>query len=209
VKRVTLLVGIVLALAGTLAGSAGAADGAPAAPQRLQALDKEILARLNATRVAHGLRPLRLSRELQEAAVYQSRTMLEGGFFDHTSRDGSPFDVRLKRFYRAGGYRIWSAGENLLYNTVAISADEAIQAWLDSPHHRQNMLDPDWREVGIGTVHTASAGGTFGGKAAFVITMDFGAREAFVDAKLKSAVSAKPKPKKPASTTIAAKTGKA
>jgi uncharacterized protein YkwD len=201
VKRVTLLVGIVLALAGTLVGSAGAVDGVPAATKRLQALDKEILARLNATRVAHGMRPLRLSLELQEAAVFQSRTMLEGGFFDHTSRDGSPFDVRLKRFYRAAGYRVWSAGENLLYNSFAISADEAIQAWLDSPHHRENMLDPDWREVGIGTVHTASAGGMFGGKAAFVITMDFGAREGFVDAK--------PKPKKPASKTVAAAAGKA
>ena len=57
-----------------------------------------------------------------------------------------------------------------------MDADEAIQAWLDSPPHRENMLDPTWREVGIGSLHAASAGGTFGGGPTWVITMDFGAR---------------------------------
>ena len=69
------------------------------------------------------------------------------------------------------------AGENILYNTSDIDADhQAIQAWLDSPPHRENMLNPDWREVGIGSVHASTAGGTFGGEPTWVITMDFGTR---------------------------------
>ena len=83
---------------------------------------------------------------------------------------------RLKHFYTPSGYSSWSAGENLLYNSAAMDANEAIQIWLDSPPHRQNMLDPTWREVGIGSLHATSAGGTFGGGPTWVITMDFGMR---------------------------------
>ena len=39
-----------------------------------------------------------------------------------------------------------------------MDANEAIQVWLDSPPHRQNMLDPTWREVGIGSLHAAFGG---------------------------------------------------
>jgi hypothetical protein len=102
--------------------------------------------------------------------------MLAGGYFAHEA-PGSSFVSRLKRFYRPAGYRSWSAGENLLFNSAPITANDAIQAWLASPHHRENMLDPSWREVGIGSVHAASAGGDFGGEPAWVVTMDFGVRE--------------------------------
>jgi uncharacterized protein YkwD len=181
VKRLTPLVFMLLALGalGALAGEARAADAAPAAPagiERLQALDRQILAQLNATRDAHGLRPLTMSSDLERAAVYQSQSMLAGGYFAHEA-PGSSFVSRLKRFYRPAGYRSWSAGENLLFNSAPITANDAIQAWLASPHHRENMLDPSWREVGIGSVHAASAGGDFGGEPAWVVTMDFGVRE--------------------------------
>ena len=113
-----------------LAGSAAAAT-APATTVRLQTLDDEILVRLNATRVSHGLRPLVLSGQLRDAAVAHSRSMLEGGFFTHESRDGSPFVARVKRYYRSSGYASWSAGENLLYNTARIDARMAIEAWFE------------------------------------------------------------------------------
>ena len=83
------------------------------------------------------------------------------------------------------------AGENILYNTADIDADNAIQAWLDSPPHRENMLNPDWREVGIGSVHASTAGGTFGGEPTWVITMDFGTRTGGSTAAAKAPVSLK------------------
>ena len=83
---------------------------------------------------------------------------------------------RLKRFDPASGYRSWSAGENLIYNRSAIDAHVALRAWLDSSPHRENMLDPSWREVGVGSLHASSAGGTFAGRPTWVITIDFGAR---------------------------------
>jgi len=174
-KRATVLLALLLAVTGVLSGTATGA-AAPAGTQRLQTLDQAILARLNATRVSHGLRPLVLSDELEDAAVFHSRAMLQGGFFTHESGDGSPFDARLKRFYRASGYDAWSVGENLLYSTAEIGPAGAIKAWLESPAHRDNLLAPQWREVGIGSVRASVAGGAFGGKSTWAITMDFGVR---------------------------------
>ena len=184
------MLGLLLALSGAVGGTASAADATPASTERLQALDVQILARLNATRTAHGLRPLVVSGQLENAAVAHSRDLLQAGVFQHDSPDGTSFVQRLKRFYSPSGYSSWTAGENILYNTGDIDADTAIQAWLDSPPHRRNMLDPEWREVGIGSVHASTAGGTFGGGPAWVITMDFGARTGGAKAATKVVASA-------------------
>jgi len=175
-KRALVLLALLLAVTGGIADRAAAAGAAPAATERLPGLDHAILVRLNATRVSRGLRPLVLSDELQAAAVAHSRSMLEGGFFAHESRDGSSFVARVKRFYRSSGTDAWSAGENILYDTAELDAGTAIEAWLGSPAHRDNMLAPEWREVGIGSLHASTAGGAFGGEPTWVITMDFGAR---------------------------------
>ena len=175
-KRATVLFALLLAFSGLIAGQAGATGTAPAATERLQALEQGILSQLNAARVARGLRPLTLSNDLQSAAVSHSRSMLTNGFFEHDSRDGTSFFERVKRFYRAAGYDGWSVGENLLYNTAEMDASTAIEAWLDSPAHKKNMLAPGWRHVGIGALYASAAGGPFGGEPTWVITMDFGAR---------------------------------
>lgn len=186
-KRTTVFVALLLAVTGLIVGSASAADAAPAAALRLQELNDSILISLNATRTSHGLRPLALSGDLQRSAVAHSRSMIDGGFFEHESRDGSPFGARLKRFYRFAGYDTWSVGENLLFSTSEIDAATAIASWLGSPAHRDNMLDPTWREVGISALSASAAGGTFGGQPTWVITMDFGTRS-------------RSKPRKPAAT---------
>lgn len=175
-RRATVLLALLLAVTGVLTTLAPAAAAAPARSVRLQALERALLTRVNATRASHGLRPLALSGELQSAAVFHSRSMLEGGFFAHESRDGSPFDTRVRRFYPIAGYGVWSAGENLLYSTADLDPAGAIKAWLESPAHRDNLLNPKWREVGIGSLHAAAADGTFGGQPTWVITMDFGVR---------------------------------
>jgi uncharacterized protein YkwD len=173
---VMLGLGLVLALTGAVAGRSDAAVATPSATERLQALDTAILYRLNATRRASGLRPLARSGRLESAAVTHSREMVAGGFFAHDTPGGASFVQRLERFYPPHGYSTWSGAENILYNSEAMDAAAAINAWLNSPPHRANMLNPRWREVGIGSLQAASAGGVFGGKTAWVITMDFGLR---------------------------------
>jgi uncharacterized protein YkwD len=175
-KRAIVTLVALVALAGAVVGQAGAANAAPASTERLQSLDQALLDSVNSVRTANGLRRLTLDPGLVDAAVDHSRSMLESGYFEHESADGSSFVARVKRYYSPVGYASWSAGENLLYSTEAVDAKIAMEAWLASPGHRENLLDPDWRDIGIGSLHAASAGGTFGGDPVWIITMDFGAR---------------------------------
>jgi uncharacterized protein YkwD len=184
VRRFTLFLFVVLALAVAAAGQATASGTTPAASERVQALDQALLAKLNEVRAEHGLRPLVLSGALQQAAAFQSRAMLSTGFFAHDAPNGPTFSTRLTRFYApTAGKGGWSAGENLLYTSTALDAGDAIEAWMGSAGHRKNMLDPNWREVGIASMRTSNAGGVFGGGPTWVVTMDFGVRSGTAPAK--------------------------
>ena len=177
VRRLISLLLVLLALGVAAAGTASAAGTTPTAAERLQTLDQALLVRLNDLRAEHGLRPLVLSAPLEHAAAFHSRAMLNGGFFAHDAPNGTTFSMRLKRFYApVAGKGGWSGGENLLYTSGGLDADEAIEAWMGSAGHRKNMLDPNWREVGVAAMRTTSAGGVFGGGPTWIVTMDFGVR---------------------------------
>jgi uncharacterized protein YkwD len=174
--RALALIALLLAVTGWIAGQAGAVGTGSTATERLQVLEFDILARLNAVRASHDLRPLSLSGDLRSAAVSHSQSMVADGYFKHESRDGSAFSIRVKQYYPAAGFAHWSVGENLLYTTGDPDAPGLVQAWLNSPSHRRNILSPAWREVGIGAIQANSAGGEFGGARTLVVTMDFGTR---------------------------------
>ena len=97
------------------------------------------------------------------------------GFFEHESLNGAPFWKRIERFYPMGRSS-WSVGENIFWETPDTSAASAVREWMGSPGHRENILAPEWREIGIGAVHLASARGAFGGHSVTIVTADFGAR---------------------------------
>jgi uncharacterized protein YkwD len=122
------------------------------------------------------LRLLKPSSELQSAAVDHSQAMLTYGFFRHESKDGSSFEARLRRFYPLEGFAHWQVGENLVYSSAQLTGAATARAWLRSAPHREDMLSPRWREVGVGALHADSAGGAFNNAAVWVVTMDFGAR---------------------------------
>ncbi len=166
----------VLSAIGTVAVSGAAAVTSPGTPQRLPAIEAGILTQLNAVRAANGLRPLVLSDALQDAAVAHSRAMLQGGYFEHDSPDGTSFASRLRRYYSPRGFDTWSVAENLLFASPAVSPAEVINAWMQSPPHRENILTPRWHEVGIGTLQADSAPGTFGDRPTMLVTLDFGLR---------------------------------
>jgi uncharacterized protein YkwD len=177
-KRVLAFACLIAALsvsAGALA-AAGAASMTGARTEQLELLDQQVLGAVNQARVSHGLRPLIVSKGLQRAAEAHSSEMLEQGFFAHDTPDGPSFGRRIRSFYPPKGFTTWSAGENLLYSTAAITAAAAVRAWLKSRQHRENMLSPTWREVGIASLRARAAGGTFGGRTTWVVTMDFGVR---------------------------------
>jgi uncharacterized protein YkwD len=141
----------------------------------LRALELDIVGQINAQRTARGLRQLRVSPRLTAAASYHSHQMGRLGFFEHESRNGAPFWKRIQRFYPAHrGY--WSVGENIFWEAPDTTAGSAVQEWMASAPHRQNILGREWREVGIGAVHVANAPGAFGGRPVTIVTADFGVR---------------------------------
>jgi uncharacterized protein YkwD len=149
---------------------------APASVSADVALERSVLAQLNAVRRAHGLTALRTSTGLQRAAGSHSSEMTAHGFFAHASRDGTPFWKRIRQSYPATGYRTWSVGETLLYSTPGLDGAGAVRMWLRSPPHRRVLLSPSWRDAGISAVTVAAAPGDFGGMAVTVVTADFGIR---------------------------------
>ena len=159
---------------------ASAARTTKAVEQREEGLEQGILREVNQLRVAHGLRALTISAPLQAAASFQSRDMLERGYFDHNQPGGTTFGARLKRFYPLTAGSTWLVGENLLWGTLGITPATAVKLWLSSPPHRRNLLDASWREVGVGAFDTAAPTGAFAaaGGPVVVVTMDFGSRSA-------------------------------
>jgi uncharacterized protein YkwD len=135
-----------------------------------------LLAQINSFRAAHGLTRLRISGGLTAAAGAHSAQMARLGYFSHDSANGQSFAQRLVRVYPSRGFRVWTVGENLVWGGPDIGAARAFQLWLASPPHRANLLNPRWREIGLGAVHSTSAPGVYGGRAATVVTADFGAR---------------------------------
>lgn len=174
-KRIALFL-TVLSVMGVVAVSSSGAASSAAAPERLPTLETGILHRLNAVRATNGLRPLVVSGALQDAAVNHSKAMLEGGYFEHDSPDGTTFSARLRKFYSPKGFGTWWVGENLLFASSVTTPSEVIDAWMQSPEHRDNILTPRWREVGIAALDAATAPGTFGDEPTFLVTMDFGLR---------------------------------
>jgi uncharacterized protein YkwD len=158
------------------AESSEESPASPPPPPSPGGYENTVLREINQVRAQNGLGALRSSRALAEAAEFHSKSMASRGFFAHESPDGSSFWKRVERFYPSRGFHYWSAGENLAYGSPSISADGAVRAWMNSPGHRANILSTSWTEIGVGAVHADSAPGVYAGRAATIITTDFGVR---------------------------------
>jgi uncharacterized protein YkwD len=157
--------------------AAPAAFSAPSAgSSSVAALESGVLRQLNAVRTDHGLVPLRVNTRLAAAAEQHSREMADDGYFDHNSFDGTSFSARIARWYPVANYRSWWVGENLLWSSPTVDASGAVAMWMRSPAHRANILNPRWREIGIGAVYSTSASGVFTHLPVTIITTDFGVR---------------------------------
>ncbi len=103
-----------------------------------------VLNEINQFRAQNGLPPVRLSAKLNQAAQGYSEEMAQDGHFSHTSLDGTTFGQRIRRT----GYQPGAATENIAKGQK--SPHDAVQAWINSPGHRANLLNPDVTEIGVG-----------------------------------------------------------
>ena len=119
-------------------------------PTESEVLDYEKLtfALVNQTRAENGLTPLAWSDEVAKVAKLHSENMVKFKFFSHKGADGKMVDNRAD----AIGLTRWTLiGENIAYNRgYKNPLETAVQKWMLSPIHRQNILDDRWKEAAIG-----------------------------------------------------------
>jgi uncharacterized protein YkwD len=139
-------------------------------------LDSRLLVQLNEIRVEHGLEPLVISPALTASADKHSLDMITKGYFAHTSSNGTPMWERIAPHYVSRRYSDWLVGENLFWSPGQPNAAVALSAWMASPDHRANILNPNWRQIGIAAVSSPVAPDAYGGRSVTVITTDFGVR---------------------------------
>lgn len=157
---------------------------------------KNVVVTTNAARDSESVKTLRENPILTQAANLKAQDMLSKGYFAHIS----PTKVTPWFWFQKAGYKYSSAGENLAIDFT--TAEDVTEAWLNSPSHRKNLLNPKYQDIGV-----AVSSGTIKGTAATVVVQFFGAPAATVQKpkvvpKVTPAKPAsKPQPSKVASTT--------
>jgi uncharacterized protein YkwD len=173
---------LLFVVAAVVAGTADArprdsrAPASSASVATVPDLQAQVLGAINDLRRSKGLSQLQLSNALSLAALGHSQSMARHGFFSHDGYNGSPFWTRIKPRYRPLPGNTWGVGENMVWSSPGLSADDAIQMWMNSPPHRKNLLTPSWREIGLGAVHALGAPGVYQGLDVTILTADFGVR---------------------------------
>jgi uncharacterized protein YkwD len=134
-------------------GLASVTPGPAAAASPIMAV--RMLDGVNQVRADAGLAPLADTDPLDAVAADRSADMVTRHYFSHTTPDGLDVFALLDR----RGISFAAAGENLAWTTYGDekAAASALDGFLGSPPHRANLLDPAYREIGVGV---ARDGGT-------------------------------------------------
>jgi uncharacterized protein YkwD len=122
--------------------------------------EAQVLALVNKERASAGCSPLTSNAKLTKAADDYSDVMADAGVMSHTGPDGSTMAGRVE----AAGYAWSTLGENIAQGQSDAAA--VMDAWMNSPGHRANILNCSFKEIGIG-VHFGDGGPWW--------TQDFGA----------------------------------
>lgn len=107
--------------------------------------EQTILERTNKARAEHHLRPLTVDGTLLGVARAHSANMARHDEMAH-KLDGKTPDRRVSD----AGYNYRSMGENVAYGYGPHTVADIFDGWMKSPHHRENILNGKFRELGVG-----------------------------------------------------------
>jgi len=143
-------------------------------PANIAEVRAATLCLINRERQQHGEAPLSENLRLLAAAQGHSEDMVSRDYFSHTTPTGEPFDARIL----ASGYvthsQAYMLGENIDCATLYLATPAAtVTAWMNSPEHRENILNGEYRETGMGVAAAAPASFA-SGQAGATYTQDFG-----------------------------------
>lgn len=112
--------------------------------QDVVSVETQVVKLVNQQRAKAGLPMLKQNWQLSRVARYKSQDMINKNYFSHQSPTyGSPFNM-MESF----GLKFSAAGENIAMGQR--SAAEVMNAWMNSPGHRANILNPSYTEIGVG-----------------------------------------------------------
>lgn len=124
----------------------------------------DLLADTNTARAGESLARLQLNDQLSQAAYLKAQDMLTNDYWAHTS----PTGVQPWKWFGDTGYNYSVAGENLAKNYP--NADATVEAWMNSPSHRENIMNGKYVDVGFAIVD-----GTLEGRATTLVVAFYGA----------------------------------
>ncbi|HEY7268723.1 MAG TPA: CAP domain-containing protein [Dehalococcoidia bacterium] len=123
----------------------------PAAPAvSLGAMEQQLYQLQNGERVKAGLAGLTLDPTLEAIAQRRAQDMASKNYFAHVSPTGETAFTIMDSY----GYKYTIAGENIARNNYpdADAASTAMTGFMNSPSHRENVLDPRYNRVGVAVV---------------------------------------------------------
>ena len=124
---------------------------------------EQIIDLTNAKREKNNQPALIQNSLLTKAAQNKVQDMFANNYWAHTSQKGrTPWS-----FITNAGYRYLYAGENLARDFH--NASSVVDAWMNSPSHRANLLDSNFKEIGV-----AVASGDFDGRESILVVQEFG-----------------------------------
>ncbi|ERI89915.1 SCP-like protein [Clostridiales bacterium oral taxon 876 str. F0540] len=127
----------------------------------LTAIENQIVALCNNERAKVSAPPLQINETLRKVARYKSNEMLQNNYFSHSSpvTGYMPWDLAKKNF----GYSYSTFGENLWMSKMSsedakyteqfratITAAQIVKDWMNSPGHKANILNKNFRRIGVG-----------------------------------------------------------
>lgn len=137
----------------------------PKKDKKATSLDPQIIIEItNDYRAEEGLAPLKENNFLLKASQSKVEDMLSQQYFEHVSPDGiTPSQLVLK-----SGYNYKVTGENLALGDFKDEKD-LVDAWMASKGHRENILNPEYTEIGV-----AASLGDHQGRNTWLAVQEFG-----------------------------------
>ena len=155
------------ALAQAPAACPSASDRLGAAPSAT--VEAAVSCLVNAERTQRGMAAVAPAGALEVSAQRHAADMVARRYFAHVSPSGGTVDKRARRAGYLSG-PCWLLGEDLGWAPPTVATAEAVvAAWMESPKHRAVILDPTFRDIGIGVVSRSPVGD--GSGATFVLEL--------------------------------------
>ena len=186
---------MVLAMSSANASASASCPGDEVPPTEATAYDSvmTLVCDINEFRARNGLRPLSWDWRLWSGAQNHAADMAARHYMAHVSPEGHGLADRIAPTGYIPPVGGWTLSENLGFGTLMLSSPLAITVgWLNSEVHRENMLDPEVDNIGVGLSFGPVVDG---GQPGIIYVADFGHREEPVAA-----------PKPPVAATTPART---